>query len=234
MVHAHKSEGRQVEGLRWWSRCCNSDREASILEAPEAGHRKKRRCYAYLGGGQLSVASCTLLQNIVVKTKTRDMGACVIAACALLSQASEDKHRVCARHELFIAAEDVAENDDKLIEMDQSSSDDDEPGTLAATGADRVQYKTPGVGFARLCEATLAKAAAHLGLKDNASAAEAAQILRCWAADLAAAAGPAAAPPRPPGVQTAAPRPSPAASSSSSTWWGSTWREHDSQWWRSA
>ena len=231
VVHAHKTEDREIEGCRWWSRCCNSDREASILEAPAAAHRKKRRCYAYLGGGALSVASSTLLQNIVVKTKTRDMGACVIAACALLSQASQDEHRVRPCHEMFIAAEDVAENDDNLIEI--LDSDEDEPGMPAATGADRVQYETPGLEFATLCETTLAKAAAHLGLNNNASAAEAAQILRSWAADLAAAAGPAAAPPRPPGVQTApAPRPWPAASSSSSTWWGSTGWEYDSQRWR--
>jgi hypothetical protein len=153
VVFAHKSEERLIEGLRWWSRCCNSDREASILEASEASHRKKRRCYAYLGGGQLSDGSSQLLQNIVVKTKTRHMGACVMAACTLLSRASEDGHIVRARHELFLAAADVAEDDDKLIEMEASDDDgDDEPGRPAATGAPvqwkTVQYKTPGLEFA--------------------------------------------------------------------------------------
>ena len=47
-----------------------------MLEAPEAARRKKRQRYAYLGGGQMSVASSMLLQNIVVKTKTWHMGVC--------------------------------------------------------------------------------------------------------------------------------------------------------------
>ena len=38
-------------GLRWWPRCCNSDREASLLVAPDFAATKKRQCYAYLGVG---------------------------------------------------------------------------------------------------------------------------------------------------------------------------------------
>ena len=66
----------------------------------------------------------------------------------MLSRASEDGHIVRVRHELFLAAADVAEDDDKLIEMEASDGDsDDEPGRPAATGAP-VQYKTPGLEFA--------------------------------------------------------------------------------------
>ena len=73
-VFAHKTEEVHAAELRWWPCCCNSDREASILVAPDLAAKKKRQCYAYLGGGQLSVASTTLLENIVVRVKSLVMG----------------------------------------------------------------------------------------------------------------------------------------------------------------
>jgi hypothetical protein len=168
------------------------------------------------------------LQNIVVKTKARHMGACVMAACILLNRTSPDDHRIRARHELFIAAPaDVAENDDDLIEMVQSSDDDDdEPGEPAAALA---PVQSPGREFAALCEDTLGKAAAHLGLADTADSEETAGILRKWAAQLAGLPGVANVLPQQ--QRIAAPRPW-QASSSSSTWWDSSswWGEGNSQW----
>ena len=61
------------------SRCC-TDKDASILVAPDFAAKKRRQCYAYLGGGQLSVASTTLLENIVVGVKSWAVGVtCVVA-----------------------------------------------------------------------------------------------------------------------------------------------------------
>ena len=87
-VFAHKTEEVRIKELHWWSRCCNSDREASILVAPDLAAKKKRQCYAYLGGGQLSVASTTLLENIVVRVRSWEACACVVAAAALIQPGS--------------------------------------------------------------------------------------------------------------------------------------------------
>ena len=72
------------------------------------------QCYAYLGGGQLSVASTTLLENVVVRAKSRAVGAWVAAAATLLSRAAEDGRRAAPRADLWIAADDVAEDEAKL------------------------------------------------------------------------------------------------------------------------
>ena len=43
----------QVAELRWLPRCC-SDKDASVLVAPDFAAKKRRQCYAYLGGGQFN------------------------------------------------------------------------------------------------------------------------------------------------------------------------------------
>jgi hypothetical protein len=45
--HAHKGEARTCDALHWWSRTCNSDREASLLIAPDVGKRQRTQVYAY-------------------------------------------------------------------------------------------------------------------------------------------------------------------------------------------
>ena len=156
-VYAHKTEECRLapESLRWWSRCCNSNREASILVAPDAAAKRKRQCYAYLGGGQLSVASTTLLHNIVVKVKTWHMGACVIAACTLLNRASEDTHRVSPLNpDLFISADDTVVDEDML---DAMCLEDDTGDPLPPQLSNANQ-------FGLLCEDVTARSAALVGL----------------------------------------------------------------------
>ena len=85
-----------------------------MLVAPNFAAKKKRQCYAHLGGGQLSVASTTLLESIVARAKSWAVGACAAAAAALLGRADEDGHRVAPRADLWIAADDAAEDEGKL------------------------------------------------------------------------------------------------------------------------
>ena len=101
--------------------------------APDAAAKRKRQCYAYLGGGQFSVASTTLLHTIVVKVKTWHMGACVIAACTLLNRASDDRHRlVPVNTDLFIAADDAMEDEGMLEAMLMDDEGDGAPPPPAA------------------------------------------------------------------------------------------------------
>ena len=80
MVSAmHKAESEDFAGWTWWSRQCNSDREATLLTDSTITGPKATRTYAYLGGGSLSSASSHMLQCIVVRTRDWPSGAAVMA-----------------------------------------------------------------------------------------------------------------------------------------------------------
>ena len=257
-VFAHKTEETHYGELHWWSRCCNSDREASILVAPDLAVKKKRQCYAYLGGGQLSVASTTLLENVVVRVKSWDVGACVVAAAALLSRVAEDGHRVVPRADLWIAADDAAETEDQLAVLLEEEEEADGGVAGAAAGAAEVAGAgaaagsagaaagaagagLSGEGFASLCNEVIAMAAQTIGLGTAANDCVGdTTLLRDWAASHCREGAPQYSsaggqkPPPPPGMP--APRPvwqppaGQAASSSTSSWWGEGWQQQGS--WR--
>jgi hypothetical protein len=68
-VFAHKAEETEYAGqtgLRWWSKTCKSDREASLMVAPDMVAKKNGHVYAYLGGGSISATATALMQSIVV------------------------------------------------------------------------------------------------------------------------------------------------------------------------
>ena len=110
-----------------------------MLVAPDFVQR-----YAYLGGG----ASTTLLENIVVRVKSWAVGACVVAAAALLSRVAEDGHRVVPRADLWIAAEDVAEDEEKLDMMLDLGAAVGAAGDGAAAGAAASAPPPPLAGAA--------------------------------------------------------------------------------------
>ena len=252
-VFGHKTEEVRTAELRWWPRCCNSDREASLLVAPDFAATKKRQCYAYLGGGRLSIASTTLLQNIVVRVKSWDVGACVVAAAALLSRVAEDGHRVVPRADLWIAAEDVAEDEEKLdmmLGLDAAvgaagdgaaagAAASAPPPPLSGAAAVGAAGDDPGQSFASLCETVIGKAAIAIGLSPVANnSATDVDTLRRWAASRCPAGAlqykapalPAPQPPRP-ALPAPPPRPPPAGRpASSSSWsWSEEWRSEG--WW---
>ena len=59
-------------GSRWYSKACNSYREACVLLDPMRARPKQKRIYTYLGGGGLSVASSWMTQGVVVRAKSWD------------------------------------------------------------------------------------------------------------------------------------------------------------------
>ena len=115
------------------------------------------------------------MQNIVVRVKSWEVGACVVAAAALLSRVAEDGHRVVPRADLWIAADDVAEDEtlDMLLGLGQTA----DGGAVGAAGAGaaagaasasppplatgaaavRAAGDGPGQIFASLCESVIAR-----------------------------------------------------------------------------
>jgi hypothetical protein len=81
----HKAESVDIDGQRWYSKACRSDREACVLLQEDLARRKRRRVYAYLGGGSLTHASTDLAQAMVVRTKDWAAAASVLAAVWLLT-----------------------------------------------------------------------------------------------------------------------------------------------------
>ena len=140
--------------------------------APDAGRKRKRQCYAYLGGGQLSTASTTLLYTIVVKVKTWHMGACVIAACTLLNRVSDGWHRVAFDTDLFIAADDAIADEDMLEAMLMDNEGD---GAPLPPPADKA------IAFRDVCDAVTRKSADAVGFSNQAYGCSAVEIWRRWA-----------------------------------------------------
>jgi hypothetical protein len=78
MSKMHKAEAVNIAGSSWWSRSCNTDREATLLVTTTAVGAKGTHVYAYVGGGSLSAASSHLLQCIIVRTRNWESGAAVM------------------------------------------------------------------------------------------------------------------------------------------------------------
>jgi hypothetical protein len=91
-------EGGSDEGVTWWSRACNADREAVILidsadaelllqDAEHYRRPPKPRAppplYCYIGMGIDRQPNC--LTGMVVRTKNHEMTAAVATACRILS-----------------------------------------------------------------------------------------------------------------------------------------------------
>ncbi|MFM7982947.1 MAG: hypothetical protein ACKPKO_26845, partial [Candidatus Fonsibacter sp.] len=66
-ARTHKVETVEILGERWFSKACNSDREAVGFLDPEIKGSNSAKLYCYLGGGGLSEGSTWHLQCVVVK-----------------------------------------------------------------------------------------------------------------------------------------------------------------------
>ena len=76
-----------ILGLRWYSKACNSDREAVGLIDPDRSGPKRTRAYCYLGGGGLTEASTNLAQGVVCRTKSWETAVVVCVAVSLITAA---------------------------------------------------------------------------------------------------------------------------------------------------
>ena len=99
----HKAASAEILGERWFTKACRSDREASVLLNPDLSKPKQKRVYCYLGGGGLSEASTWLAQGVVVRAKSWDEAAAVVAAVAVLTAGTPGKSVVLSSD--FIATD---------------------------------------------------------------------------------------------------------------------------------
>jgi hypothetical protein len=89
-ARTHKAETVEILGERWYSKACNSDREAVGLINPARSGPKRTEVYCYLGGGGLTEASTShanLAQGVVVKTKSWETAVAVCVAVSLITAA---------------------------------------------------------------------------------------------------------------------------------------------------
>ena len=86
-ARTHKAESVDILGLRWYSKACNSDREAVDLIDPDRSGPKRTRVYCYLGGGGLTEASTNLAQGVVCRTKSWETAVVACVAVSLITVA---------------------------------------------------------------------------------------------------------------------------------------------------
>ena len=82
--HTAEWEGDK-EGLRWFSKACESARIATTIVNPECEKGKHKRWHAYLGGGAVGHDHSYLLQGVVVLAKDWVWAAFTIVALWLIS-----------------------------------------------------------------------------------------------------------------------------------------------------
>ena len=104
----HKAELAEIEGRRWWSKACRSDREASAIVDPTVAVRRQKRVYCYLGGGSLSEGSTEDSGCLVVRCKCWDGVAAAVAAIAVITAAVPGPTVRLRRQFVTAAAENAA------------------------------------------------------------------------------------------------------------------------------
>ena len=158
---AHKAESVEIMGSRWYSKACNSDREACVLLDPMRARPKQKRIYTYLGGGGLSVASSWMTQGVVVRAKSWDEAAAVSSACTLLSAATPGP-TVVLTPEFVTSDPDTRAGTD--IFLDDANEVEAEAAQGDAPHSDRQQQIGPGEDFAALCTAQVEILATQAGI----------------------------------------------------------------------
>ena len=86
-ARTRKAESVDILGLRWYSKACQSDREAVGLIDPDRSGPKRTKVYCYLAGGGLAEASTNLAQGVVCNTKIWETAVAVRVAVSLLTAA---------------------------------------------------------------------------------------------------------------------------------------------------
>jgi hypothetical protein len=89
-ARTHKAESVEIGGERWYSKACNSDREAVGMVDTLLTGSKRTQVYCYLGGGGLTDASTSyaaLAQGVVCRTKSWAQCSAVCIAVSLLTAA---------------------------------------------------------------------------------------------------------------------------------------------------
>ena len=125
-VRLHKAEVQHVMGFAWWSKACESDRQAVVLANENLTKRKQQRVYMYLGGGSLSAESTWDLQGIVVRCKTWNLAISVALSVLVVTACSPGWHPVRLSKDTLIWTPEKADN---VLESDSDADDVDDDKT---------------------------------------------------------------------------------------------------------
>ena len=80
----HKMEIKEDHGALWFNKACESSRLAMCILDPEHARGKKKRWYAYLGGGAVDTDQSELLAGAMVLCKDWDWAELTLLAAWLL------------------------------------------------------------------------------------------------------------------------------------------------------
>ena len=85
---AHKMDSKEDHGALWFNKACESSRLATCILDPERARGKKKRWYAYLGGGTVDTDQSELLAGTVVLCKDWDWAELTLLAAWLPAHAA--------------------------------------------------------------------------------------------------------------------------------------------------
>ena len=164
-VKMHKAEVRELEGELWWSKSCQSNRQAGVLLDESRSKPKQKRVYLYWGGESLRFAGSRWgVQPLVCRTKTWNLAVSVSLAVLVVTACSPRWHPLRLQGSgwgMVSASVDGSPGEDAFLQQDDSDADE-APEEVTA----EIKEKHKASGAKRLNPDTLTDT--FVGRYDNA------------------------------------------------------------------
>ena len=141
-------------GALWFNKACESSRLATCILDPERARGKKKRWYAYLGGGAIDVDQSELLAGGVVLCKDWAWAALtLLAVWLLLGTCPCGTPELCDPRLIFTAHDDDGAKEAEHPLFDEEEEEEKDKGLLGTASPDKFDALLSGL----LDKATLDK-----------------------------------------------------------------------------
>ena len=143
-------------GMLWFNKACRSNRIATTIVDIQKRKGKKRRWYAYLGGGAVDHNQSKLMQGLVILAKDWDWAACTLVALWLLSGCSDCGKPAWVDTRLVIAGDAAVEEPKEQVVASM------DPEAEAGQGKSLGKDKDPAAVFQARCHSIAQTVLSHL------------------------------------------------------------------------
>ena len=153
----HKAEWKgDKDGLLWFNKACETSRMATTIVDTTEKKGKKKRWYAYLGGGAVDHNQSWLMQGLMILAKDWEWAACTIVALWLLSGCSDCGRPAWVDKRCLVTAGDAAavEEPKDLIVTDMAEPEagaEEEKSRAEGDEEKKAKSDDDAVSFRELC-----------------------------------------------------------------------------------
>ena len=138
----HKAQWKDdKDGMLWFNKACGSTRIATTIVDIAKKKGKKKRWYAYLGGGAVDNDQSWLMQGLVILAKDWDWAACTLVALWLLSGCSDCGRPAWVDERLVIAGDAAVEEPKEHVVADMDPEAEAGQGKSRAVGDDAAVFR---------------------------------------------------------------------------------------------